>query len=147
MSTQRFSSKIYKLLLFSFISIQAGFLPSHAGPPLSIEDPGILEQGQWEIITAATATSIGAGKVYQFPVADVSLGVVEDKVQISAVYPYVFAQLDDQDKDSDFGNLELGVKFKVWDSASWQVAVAPAYSFGITRSLAETGIGVDTHVL
>lgn len=118
-----------------------------AGPPLSTEDPGILQQGQWEIITATTATSGDGGDFYQAPILDVSLGVIGDHVQVSAAYPYVFADPDDEGSDSEFGNLELGIKWRFWNSEDLQVAFAPVYAFGVTRSLAERGIGEDTDTL
>jgi hypothetical protein len=121
--------------------------PSLAGPPLATEDPGILEQGQWEIIAATTATATDGGDAYQLPVLDVSLGVIDQQVQIGATYPYVIADPEGQDSDSDFGNLELGVKWRFWNSEDLQVAFAPLYAFGITRSAAERGIGENSDVL
>jgi hypothetical protein len=107
--------------------------PSLAGPPLATEDPGILELGQWEIIAATTASTADGGDTYQLPVLDVSLGVIADP--------------EGQDSDSDFGNLELGVKWRFWNSEDLQVAFAPLYAFGITHSAAERGIGEDSDVL
>jgi len=37
---------------------------AQAGPPLSIDDPGILAPGQWEIIAAATAASTDSEDAY-----------------------------------------------------------------------------------
>jgi hypothetical protein len=118
-----------------------------AGPPLATEDPGILEQGQWEIIAATTATGTGSGNFYQMPILDVSLGVIEDYLQITVAYPYVFAEHDSANSDSHFGNLELGAKVRFWNRENLQIAFAPVYSFGITRSLAERGIGEGHDVL
>jgi hypothetical protein len=53
-----------------------------------MDDPGILLPGQWEIIAAATQTSTDAGDVYQAPLLDVSLGLIEDRVQIALVVPF-----------------------------------------------------------
>jgi hypothetical protein len=115
--------------------------------PLATEDPGILKQGQWEVIAATTATGTGSGDFYQIPVLDVSLGVMEDHLQITAVYPYVFAERDGIDSDSDFGNLELGAKLRFWNTESLQIAFAPVYTMGTTRGLAERGIGAESNVL
>lgn len=117
-----------------------------SGPPLSVDDPGILDPGQVELITAATATSFDTGKLYQAPVLDVSLGVREDTIQVSALYPYVLWDPDGGDSKSQFGNPEIGVKWRFLAGDRLQLAVAPAYAFGITRDLAEKGIGHDTDI-
>ncbi len=118
-----------------------------AGPPLTVEDPGILDPGQWEIITATTATSTDGGDVYQAPLLDLSFGVIEDHVQVFAAYPYVYSDPNDSDSDWDFGNLELGVKWRFWNSEKLQVAVGSLYTFGVTRRAALKGIGDDSDVL
>jgi hypothetical protein len=117
-----------------------------AGPPLATEDPGILDAGQWEVITATTATSADGGSVYQAPVLDVSLGVLADQVQLALAYPYVYSDPDDGDSEWDFGNLEVGVKWRFWNRDKLQLAFAPVYAFGVTRQTAEQGIGNDTDV-
>lgn len=117
-----------------------------AGPPLTVEDPGILEPGQWEIITATTATSTDSGDFYQAPLLDISLGVIEDYVQVAVAYPYVYSDPDDGDSEWDFGNLEVGVKWRFWNTDKLQVAVGSVYTFGVTRGAALKGIGDDGDV-
>ncbi len=128
------------------LAVSCALTQAIAGPPLSIEDPGILEPGQWEIITATTATSTDGGDFYQAPLLDISLGVIGDYVQIAAAYPYVYADPNDGDSEWDFGNLEVGVKWRFWNTETLQVAFAPIYAFGVTRDTAEKGIGDDTDV-
>ncbi|HDY83949.1 MAG TPA: porin [Halieaceae bacterium] len=134
----------YRLVLA--LALASAAVPTWAGPPLSTEDPGILAQGEWEIIGAVTASSAGGGDAYQVPLLDVSLGVITDKVQIAAAYPYVITDPDDGGSESDFGNLSLGIKWRFWDSGKLQVAFTPGYAFGVTRETAERGIGEDTDV-
>lgn len=131
----------------SGIASIAGFLLNSvlAGPPLEIDDPGILEPGQWEIITAATLTSTNAGDGYEAPVLDVSYGVAK-QVQVSAVLPYVFVDPDDGSSESDVGNLEIGVKWRFVDEDNLQLAVAPLYVFGVSASRARRGIGDENDV-
>ena len=117
-----------------------------AGPPLSLEDPGILDQGQWEVITATTFPSTDSGDAWQAPLLDVSLGVVQDYVQIFAAYPYVYSDPDDGDSEWDFGNLETGIKWRFINTERLQVAVGGVYAFGVTRNTAEKGIGDDGDV-
>jgi outer membrane putative beta-barrel porin/alpha-amylase len=119
---------------------------SLAGPPLSVDDPGVLDPGQIELITAVTAASFDTGKAYQAPVIDVSLGLIEDYVQASVLYSYVGIDPDDAGSDTGWGNPEIGVKWRLLQTDRWQVALAPAYAFGVTRELAGQGIGHDTNV-
>jgi hypothetical protein len=115
--------------------------PATAGPPLAIGDPGVLEPGGWEVIVATTATSIGDGNYYQAPLLDVSLGLISETLQISAVYPFGHADVEDENFDSEFGNLEIGATWRFFQNEQLQLAFAPAYSFGVTRRTAEQGIG------
>jgi outer membrane receptor protein involved in Fe transport len=132
-------------LVFSLVFLCA-VIPTLAGPPLHTEDPGILDQGQWEIISAVTATSVDSGNSYQAPLLDVSLGIIADQVQIAVTYPYIYTDPDDESSESDFGNLELGIKWRFWNSDKLQIAFAPGYTFGVNRKTLEHGIGDGDHV-
>jgi hypothetical protein len=116
---------------------------SWAGPPLSIDDPGILDPWQWEIITATTATSTDGGDFYQAPLIDVSLGLTEN-IQIAAAYPYVYSDPDGGSSDWDFGNFEAGIKWRFINNENVQVAFSPRFAWGVTRELADQGIGDDS---
>jgi hypothetical protein len=121
--------------------------PTLAGPPLSIDDPGILDPLQLEAIVATTLVSTDAGDYYQVPVLDISLGFIQDYAQVSLVYPFVYSASNDGGSASDFGNLELGVKWRFLNSTRLQLAFAPYYAFGVPGSTAEKGIGDDTDVV
>lgn len=123
------------------LALLHAFSQTLAGPPLSIDDPGILELWQLEVIAAATFTSTDAGDYYQVPVLDISLGFIQDYAQVSLVYPYVYAAPNGGDSESDFGNLELGVKWRFLNSDRLQMAFAPYYAFGVATSTAEKGLG------
>ncbi len=56
----------------------------NAGPPLSIDDPGILDPGKFEVILAATIETRPFGDSYEFPVLNISLGVSEN-IQVAVV--------------------------------------------------------------
>lgn len=120
--------------------------PGFAGPPLAIDDPGILDPWQWEIIVATTGTSTDGGDAYQAPLLDVSLGLAEN-VQISAAYPYVYSDPDGGDSEWDFGNFQAGIKWRFIDLDQLQVAFSLVFAFGVTRSNADKGIGADEDVL
>ena len=115
-----------------------------AGPPLSIDDPGVLDPGRWEIIGATTLTSGSQGDYWQAPLLDVSLGVIEDHVQIGFVYPYAHADSGDEGLQSDFGNAEIGVKWRFYKTERLQMALAPYHAFGVsTRTAGKTDTDFD----
>lgn len=114
-----------------------------AGPPLSIDDPGVLEPGRWEIIGATTLTSGSDGDYWQAPLLDVSLGVIEDHIQVGLVYPYAHADAGDERLRSDFGNAEIGVKWRFFKRERLQMAFAPYHAFGVSSRAAGKGIGVE----
>ena len=117
-----------------------------AGPPLAIDDPGVLDPGQWEIIVAATTASTNEGEAYQAPLLDVSYGLTPN-TQVSASMPYVFVSPDNDSSGSDFGNLAIGYKWRFVNNDQLQVAFAPAYAFGIRLSAALRGVGDETDLL
>lgn len=116
-----------------------------AGPPLAIDDPGVLDPGQWEVIGAVTFAKSDAGHAAEVPIADISYGLTPN-TQVSAAYPYVFVHPTDDSATSDFGNLSIGFKWRFFDSEKLQVAFAPGVTFGISLNAAKVGIGDDTHV-
>jgi len=120
---------------------------ANAGPPLFIDDPGILDPGQWEIIVAAsTAKAKDGAQATELPVLDVSVGLTEN-TQISVAYPYVFVDPVDAPSDSEFGNLAVGFKWRFYNSENLQISFAPGYLFGISLTAATLGVGSDTAIV
>ncbi len=111
-----------------------------------MDDPGILQPGQWEIIAAATYTSTADGDRWQAPLLDVSLGIVEDFLQISMVLPWEHVSPDTAPSNSGLGNVELGVKWRFVDGPHLQLALAPYHVIGVSGSAAARGIGTDSDI-
>jgi hypothetical protein len=130
------------------IPVFFGIFPSPlmAGPPLAIDDPGILDPGQWEIIVATTMASTKEGEAYEAPLLDISYGLTPN-TQVAASLPYVFVSPKHESSSSDFGNLAIGYKWRFINNNKLQVAFAPAYAFGIRLSAALRGIGDDTNIV
>jgi len=63
------------------------------------------------------------------------------------VYPHAHAAPDNGRSEWDFGNLEVGVKWRFLNSGRLQMALAPYYVFGVKRGSAATGIGNNTDVM
>lgn len=131
-----------KLSIAAFLVFCAS-QPVLAGPPLSIDDPGVLDQWHWEIIGATTMTSSSAGDYWQAPLLDISLGVIQDYVQVGFVYPYAHADSGNESSQSDFGNAELGAKWRFIKNNRLQMAFAPYHAFGVSSRTAAKGIGGD----
>ncbi|MGI9341728.1 MAG: hypothetical protein ACR2QV_02695 [Gammaproteobacteria bacterium] len=141
-----FNNKFHRLRM---LTVAGGIMlasPASAGPPLNIDDPGILDPGQWEVIVASSsAKEKGGGTASELPVLDVSLGL-SDNTQISAAYPYVVVDPEGASSESDFGNLAVGFKWRFYNSENLQIAFAPGYSFGISLTAATLGVGSDTPI-
>ena len=120
--------------------------PAWSGPPMASDDPGILDPGQWEFIVGAAGASSESGEVYELPVLDISYGISEN-LQVSAAYPHVVVDPADASTDRDFGNLELGFKWRFYNGEKLRLSVAPAYLFGLSLSAALRGIGEDTDII
>ncbi len=139
--------KIIKVRQLAALSLVFTCSPLLAGPPLTFDDPGILDPGQWEFIAATTATSTTAGDYYQIPQLSLSLGVFENFMQIGAGYSYAEATPNDGPTARDHGNFSVGAKWRFLDNGKTQLAFAPYYSFGVTQSTAAKGIGNENDIL
>ncbi len=128
------------------MALVAGAGAALAGPPLTTEDPGILDPGQLELIVAATVSATDSGKTQELPVFDLSLGI-HQALQLSAALPYVRSDPDAGPADSDFGNLQLGLKWRFLDTDRAQLAFAPLYAFGVSVTKEITGLGHGNDVL
>lgn len=118
-----------------------------SGPPLTLDDPGILDPGQWEFITAFTETASDAGRHYQTPIIGISLGVIENAFQLGLALPYSHAAPSNGGSEWDFGNLNVGAKWRFFEKNQLQMSFAPYYSFGVRSSAARQGIGNETDVV
>lgn len=119
---------------------------ANAGPPLPLEDPGMLEPGQWEIIAAVTSEKTSVDKTWQVPVLDISLGITPD-IQVSAVIPRAVHELRGESSKSGLGIGELGIKWLAWSEGGLDIALAPAYEFNLSDSSKDRGVIEDTHAL
>jgi hypothetical protein len=105
-----------------------------AGPPLNIDDPGILEPGEWEVIFAASYFETEPIDVIEFPVLDISYGLTPD-TQVSVTIPYVFEGRIGDTERSGLGFLALGYKWRFWSGDSSEWAIAPGISFLMDNDL------------
>lgn len=116
-----------------------------AGPPLVIDDPGILDPGQWEIIGAASWTKSDGGKVLELPIVDVSYGMTEN-IQAWAAWSYVWVDPEGDSTQDDTSSPSVGVKWRFLNTERLQMATGGGYSFGISANRAAVGIGDDNDI-
>ena len=128
--------------VLGFASITVTF----AGPPLTIDDPGILEPGGLEIILAADGAKTAAIKSYDFPVLDASLGLTEN-IQMSVVLPLQKIDEPGQPSKTDLGYGEVGVKWRFFKNDSTEFAFAPAYVLPLNNASTIRGVIDDVRIL
>ena len=107
---------------------------SFAGPPLVIDDPGILDRGAWEIILGFSIEDRPVGKLTQTPSLDVSLGVSPNS-QLSFFLPRSVINADQVEKRSGLGFASIGYKWRMLSTSAWELAVAANYDFLISHDL------------
>ena len=119
---------------------------SLAGPPLVIDDPGILEPGAWEVIFGYSIEDRPVGKVTQAPSLDVSLGVSPNS-QISFFLPRSVVETDLTTKESGLGLASVGYKWQIADTDEWEWALAANFDFLISHDLYRSKSPDDVKVL
>lgn len=105
-----------------------------AGPPLVIDDPGILDPGAWEVILGISIEDRPACKITQAPSLDVSLGVSPNS-QISFFLPRSVVNSDESERESGLGLASIGYKWRVISTPKWEWAVAANYNALISHDL------------
>ena len=100
---------------------------------MAADDPGILEPWQWEIIAFADYEKREVGHGWTLPGFDISLGFTES-IQASFVAPYVTIDLVDEGARSDFGNGQVGVKWRFLNRGPVQLATGLNYDWNIKAS-------------
>lgn len=94
--------------------------PAWAGPPYETDDPAPTETGHWEIYSFVTAE--GRGGAYEGAAGlDLNYGALPG-VQLTATVPLDFAH--DRGTRAGFGDLELGVKYRILEREHQGVSVA-----------------------
>ena len=105
-----------------------------AGPPLIIDDPGIIDPGTWEVILGISVEDRPACKITQAPSLDVSLGVSLNS-QISFFLPRSVVNSDQSKRESGLGLASIGYKWRAVSTPKWEWAVAANYHTLISHDL------------
>ncbi len=105
-----------------------------AGPPLVIDDPGILAPGAWEVILGISVEDRPACKITHAPSLDVSLGV-SPNTQLSFFLPRSVLDSDQAEKESGLGLASIGYKWRIASTPEWEWALAVNYETLISHNL------------
>lgn len=117
-------------------------LAALTGPPLSIDDPEILDTGSFEVIVAAAIDSRDSGDSYLFPILDVSYGLSEN-IQLAAVASRINNDPDDGSSKSDFGPGAVSVKWRFLNRDALQMSVAPFFETQLREGAVDRGVTED----
>jgi outer membrane receptor protein involved in Fe transport len=113
-----------------------------AGPPLTIDDPGILDPGSFEVIVAAAIDSRDSGDSVLFPILDVSYGLSQN-IQLAAVATRIAYDPDDGSSKSDFGPGAVSVKWRFLERDAMQMSVAPFLETQLRDGAVDRGVTED----
>lgn len=119
---------------------------SFAGPPLVVDDPGILDPGTWEVILGYSIEDRPVAKLTHAPSLDVSLGVSPNS-QVSFFLPHSVVNADDAGKESGLGFTSFGYKWRMVSTPTWEWAIAVNYDLLISHELFRSDSPDDIKVL
>ena len=119
---------------------------SFAGPPLVIDDPGILDPGAWEVIFGFSIEDRPVARLTQAPSLDVSLGTSPNS-QFSFFLPRSVVNAGPGPKKSGLGFASVGYKWRVFSTPAWEWAIAANYNFLIAHDLYRSNGPDDIRVL
>lgn len=117
-----------------------------AGPPLAIDDPGIIDPGSWEVIVALTGHDRTTGKVMQAPSIDVSRGISRN-IQISFSLPRVSLKPDKGESKTGLAYAALGFKWRFFSSSAWEWAIAPNFTLPVSHEVIRPNGPEDINLL
>lgn len=106
----------------------------YAGPPLVIDDPGILAPGAWEVILAYSVEDRPAVKITHAPSLDISVGVSSNS-QLSFFLPRTKLDIEQHAKETGPGLASIGYKWQFASTSEWAWALGVNYGFLISHDL------------
>ena len=113
-----------------------------AGPPLAIDDPGVLDPGGWEFILSTTTEQRDSGDSFELPAFEATYGISKDW-QATAAIQRLSVDPNPGSSKSGWGEGQLNVKWRFVDTEKLQVALSPAYVFNLSDSSIDRGIADD----
>lgn len=124
-------------LFRSFLMIGLQFFlvsGSFAGPPIAIDDPGILDPGAWELILAYSVEDRPSVKITHAPSLDVSVGIGRHS-QLSFFIPRTNLDTERQGRETGLGLANIGYKWQFASTPGWEWAVGLNYGSLVSHDL------------
>jgi hypothetical protein len=81
-----------------------------AGPPFRTDDPGIVDQGHFELLPFYSQTLAGSGRAGALPGLEVHYGVLHH-VEVDLVVQTAFSTLPGSSTQRGFGDTEIDIKY------------------------------------
>lgn len=119
---------------------------SMAGPPLVIDDPGILDPGTWEVIVAISGDDRPSGRVIHLPSMDISLGVSRNS-QISFFLPHLLITPEEGEHKNGLDCASVAYKWRFASTPAWEWAIAANYTAPVSYKFIVPGGPGDIRVL
>lgn len=124
----------------------AGFLcllatvQAQGGPPLLTDDPGTVENGQWEINLAWIHQKMPGATQNELPHFDANRGI-SDRAHFKIEVPWVFAASGGSSINGDGGG-SMGIKYRFIDAKGHRPAIStyPQVGFSLSRSSIQNGL-------
>jgi len=112
------------------------------GPPMELDDPYTVGNGNWEINTAVTWSHAQGVPQVASPVLDINYGVGE-RGQLNGEIPVVVTQVEASKAHSGLGNVSVALRYRFVDqSDQWPLAasVYPRVEVNVSPQAAARGI-------
>jgi hypothetical protein len=93
-----------------------------AGPPFVTDDPEPVEHHHWEIYLASQHAKDKGGWSGTAPHFEVNYGVLPN-LQLHLIVPFVYVRPNDNPSQYGFGDMELGMKYRLIQEATWRPMV------------------------
>jgi hypothetical protein len=119
---------------------------AQGGAPMLTNDTGTPDARQWWVTVAYTdQRAYGGGQQQQFPQVEVDYGITA-RFQINYIMTWL-VEHEDGERHADFGNSQLGVKWRFYDNETSGVslAVTPQFQFHALQS--DHAVGTDGNAL
>jgi len=112
------------------------------GPPMDLDDPYTVGNGNWEINTAVTGSHSKGSTQVASPVLDINYGV-GDRVQLNGEIPVLVTQVEAGKAQSGIGNASVALRYRFVDQGNqWllSASVYPRVEWNVSQQAAARGI-------
>lgn len=143
-TTTQMIHRLHLILCPLALTLLAGIVRAHGGPPLITDDPEVPGDGKWEINIILSLEQTRHSRSFDVPLLDINYGW-GDSIQLKYKMPWVIEDEEGRGPRSGVGNTEAGVKWQFmhdeWNPVA--MAVYPQFTFNTSSHSADDGIVDD----